>query len=417
MQGIINFLRDFHKNSGSWIMLATFFNKFILFLIKVFVIVYIEKEVLGQVVYSVAMIAFFTPFVGFGAPSGLLRFGSIAKNSENRKEIIDYSFSQGLINNFILILIILPFIPLLSKSDETIMLFLFILLGRVLGLYLNNFQSAQMRVDLKNKRYGQYEIFNSLVLFVLAFSLTFLFNAVGYVVALVVSPILAFIIYGYLFGIPKFNLKWKFDFKKKSFWYYSFLSSFSGMASHMVFFIDIFLIKQMLDNEAVAEYNVASLIPMNILVLPVIFMRTDFTKIASNYKNRAFLKQYYTNFLWIFFGISMVGMSIAYFFGEWMFSFIGDEYQPFEIFMYLMAAVCISIMFRVPLGNMIAAFGKADFNTLTGIVTLVAAIALNLLLIPSYGLLGATWATCIALVLSSIMNLIYFIWYLKYECE
>src|SRR5690606_30983511 len=142
MQGIINFLRDFHKNSGSWIMLATFFNKFILFLIKVFVIVYIEKEVLGQVVYSVAMIAFFTPFVGFGAPSGRLRVGSIAKNSEDRKDMIDYSFSEGLINNFIVILIILAFIPLLSKSDETIMLFLFILLGRVLGLYLNNFPSA-----------------------------------------------------------------------------------------------------------------------------------------------------------------------------------------------------------------------------------------------------------------------------------
>lgn len=185
----------------------------------------------------------------------------------------------------------------------------------------------------------------------------------------------------------------------------------------MVFFIDIFLIKQMLNNEAVAEYNVASLIPMNILVLPVIFMRTDFTKIASNYKNRAFLKQYYTNFLWIFFGISIVGMLIAYFLGEWMFSFIGDEYQPFEIFMYLMAAVCISIMFRVPLGNMIAAFGKADFNTFTGVVTLVAALILNLVLIPSYGLLGATWATCISLVLSSAMNLVYFIWYLKYECE
>lgn len=417
MQGIIKFIQDFHKNSGSWIMSATLFNKFILFLIKVFVIVYIEKEVLGQVVYSITMIAFFTPFVGLGSPSGLLRYGAIAKTDDERKKIIDYSFSQGLINTFILILLIIPFLSFFSKGDEAILIFLSILLGRVLALFLNNHQSAQMRVDYQNKRYGQYEILNSIILFVLAFGLTYIFNVIGYLSSLVIAPIITFIIYSILYGIPKFNLKWKFNFSRKSFWLYALLTAFSGVVSQMVFFVDIYLIRDMIDNEAVAEYNVAGLIPLNVLVLPVIFMRTDFTKIASNYKNRKFLKEYFINYLWLFFGISIIGLLIAYFLGEWMFSFIGDDYQPFELFMYLMFAACISIMFRVPLGNMIAAFGKAKFNTISGVITLVVAVVLNLIFIPKYGLLGATWATCISLVISSALNLAYFIWYLKYECE
>lgn len=417
MQGIINFIKDFHKNSGSWIMSATLFNKLILFLIKVFVIIYIEKEVLGQVVYSITMIAFFTPFVGFGSPAGLLRYGSIAESDEERREVIDYSFSQGLVNTFILILLIVPFLSFLSKGEEATMLFLCILLGRVLALFLNNHQSAQMRVDFQNKRYGQYDMMNSITLFVLAFALTYLFQAVGYVVSLVIAPILTFIIYSILYGAPKFNLKWNFNFPKKSYWIYAMLTSFSGVVSQMVFFVDIYLIRDMIDNEAVAEYNVAGLIPLNVLVLPVIFMRTDFTKIASNYKNRAFLKNYYINYLYLFLAISIAGMLVSYFLGEWLFSFIGEDYQPFEIFMYLMAAVCISIMFRVPLGNMISAFGKARFNTISGVITLVFAVVLNFLFIPKYGLLGATWATCISLIISSVLNLAYFIWYLKYECE
>lgn len=417
MQGIIKFILDFHKNSGSWILSATLFNKFILFLIKVFVIVYIEKAVLGQVVYSITMIAFFTPFVGFGSPAGLLRYGAIAETDEERKKVIDYSFSQGLINTFILILLIVPFLSFLSKGDQSIMLFLCILLGRVLALFLNNHQSAQMRVDLQNKRYGQYDMMNSIMLFVLAFALTYIFHAVGYVVALVTAPIVTFIVYSILYGAPQFNLKWKFNFPKKSYWIYAMLTSFSGVVSQMVFFVDIYLIRDMLGNEPVAEYNVAGLIPLNVLVLPVIFMRTDFTKIAANYKNRSFLKNYYINYLWLFFAISVAGMLLSYFIGEWLFSFIGDEYQPFELFLWLMAAVCISIMFRVPLGNMISAFGKARFNTISGVITLIFAVVLNLVFIPKYGLLGATWATCISLVISSVLNLGYFIWYLKYECE
>lgn len=417
MKNVITFLKDFHANSGSWILSATLFNKLILFLIKVFVIIYIEKAVYGQVTYAISVIMFFTPFVGLGSPAGMLRYGSITENEEERKKVIDYSFSQGLINTSLIILLAIMSIRFFSKDDDRVFLFLSILIIRILSLFLNAHQSAQMRVDLKNKRFGQYDMFNSIALFVLAFVLTYLFHAIGYLVALVSAPILTFLIYSFLYGFPRWDLHWEFPFSKKEFWSYSLLTSFSAIVTQMVFLVDIYLIKNMLDNEAVAEYSVASLIPMNVLVLPVVFMRTDFTKLASNYKNRKFLKNYYVNYLWLFFGVSVLGFLISYFWGEWVFSFIGDEYQPFDLFMYLIFATCISIMFRVPLGNMISAFGKAQFNTVSGVITLIFSIILNLVLIPKFGLKGAAWATCMSLIISSILNLGYFIWYLKYECE
>ncbi|MXV37503.1 oligosaccharide flippase family protein [Flavobacteriaceae bacterium Ap0902] len=417
MKSIITFIKDFHANSGSWIASATLFNKLILFLIKSFILLTIEKEVYGQITYSITVIAFFSQFVGLGSASGMLRYGAIAKTEEERHKIINYSFSQGLLNTMAIMIMVVVLLPFLPNQEDAILLFTGILVFRILGLYLNVHQSAQLRVDNKNKLYGQYDITYSITLLIFTVMLTYLFGALGYLIGLISAPIITFLIFSFRYGFPKWNLRFNFNFTKKSFWSYSFLSNISGVVSQTVFFIDIYLIGNLLGETQVAEYSAAALIPMNILLLPIIFIRTDFTKLAANYKNRTFLKNYYFNFLKLFAIIISIGMLIAIFFGEWIFSFLGKEYSPYELFLYLMVASSISILFRVPLGNMFSAFGRAKVNTIIGSITLILSIFLNLILIPKFGLIGAAWATCICLIISSILNVIYFFWYLKNACD
>ncbi|MDO5510195.1 MAG: oligosaccharide flippase family protein [Weeksellaceae bacterium] len=417
MKGLIQFLREFRANSGLWIMMATVMNKGILLLIKVFVIVYISKEEYGQVAYSIAMLWMFSPFVGFGAPSGLLRYGSVAHTDADRNRIADYAFSAGLLHTLLLMILIWPALGFLSKGDPVIYGFMIILLFRLLTTFFKMHQSAEMRVKMLNKHFGLYDMANSILLLVIAFALTYFFQATGYLIALVIVPILTFVIYGMLYGFPKWNLRPKLSFSKKEFWRYAFLTSSSTIASQLIFFLDIYLIGNLINNEAVAEYNVASLIPVNILLLPGIFIATDFTRIAANYRNREFLTSYYKNYLLIFLGISAVGLLISYFFGEWIFGFLGKEYQPFNLFMVLMGGVLIAIMFRVPLGNIISALGRARFNMISSGITLVVSVILNLWWIPLFGLMGAAYATAGALVFSSILHLAYFLWYLKYACK
>ena len=162
-----------------------------------------------------------------------------------------------------------------------------------------------------------------------------------------------------------------------------------------------------------AEYGAATLIPMNILILPLIFMRTDFTKIAQNEFNIKFLRNYYYNYLGLFFILSIGGMLIAYFLGEWIFSFLGSDYSPYDIFLILMIGACSAILLRVPLTGILTALGFAKINTITGIITLVIALIINYLWIPKYGLAGAAWATTISLTVSGIMSWIYFEWHLR----
>lgn len=413
MRGMWNFIRDFHNNSGSWIVASTVFNKFVLFLIKVFVLMYVEKEMFGHITYSLTLIAFFTPFIGLGSPAGLLRYGSIEKDVNRKSALTNYAFTTGLTGTFILMAFMAAGFYLFEKDSKTVLIFLMILVWRMISLFLNNHQSVQMRIEGKNKLYGQYDIANSLILLVLSVSLTFLFNATGYVIALVAAPVIAFFIYSLRYGFPEIILKNPLKGKSKEFWNYSLLSSFTSVITQMVFLLDVFLIEKFMTTNDVAEYGAATLIPMNILILPLIFMRTDFTKIAQNEFNIKFLRNYYYNYLGLFFILSIGGMLIAYFLGEWIFSFLGSDYSPYDIFLILMIGACSAILLRVPLTGILTALGFAKINTITGIITLVIALILNYLWIPKYGLAGAAWATTISLTVSGIMSWIYFEWHLR----
>lgn len=413
MKGILNFIRDFHKNSGSWILASTIVNKFVLFLIKVFVLMFVEKEVFGQITYSLTLIAFFTPFIGLGSPAGLMRYGSITEKKDAKKNLTDYAFSTGIVGTFILMSLMTAGFYWFEKDSSVVLIFLIILVWRMLSLFLNNHQSVQMRIDGKNRLYGQYDITNSLVLLVLAVLLTFIFNATGYVISLVIAPIIVFLIFSFRYGFPNFNLKTPEDLDFKTFWSYSILSSFTSVITQMVFLLDVFLIEKFLTVNDVAEYGAATLIPLNVLILPLIFMRTDFKKIAENEFNSGFLRRYYKNYFLLFLLLCVAGMLISVFLGEWIFSFLGSDYSPYKLFLILMIGACSALLLRVPLTGILTALGLAKINTITGIITLIIALILNLTLIPTYGLEGAAWATTISLTVSGLMNLIYFEWYLR----
>lgn len=413
MRSLIRFIQDFAKNSGGWVFSALVFNKLILFIVKAFVLLYIEKLVYGQITYAISLIAFFTPFVGFGTPAGLLRFGSITESDTEKEQLTNYAFSTGLLNSFLLILISLPFLFFLDKGEIIVLYFSLILTGRILGLFLYNMRSIQFRIMDKNKLFAIYDLCNSLSLLVLAFSLTFFFKAFGYIAALCIYPVINFFTFSFIFGFPRFRFSIPSIFNQKSFWSYSLLSSFTNVITQWVFAVDILLVGNLLGNSATAEYNAAALIPINLLFLPTIVMKTDFPKIAKNYTNAAFLKNYFKNYLILFSLICLALMAGAYFFGEWLFSFLGKDYSPYSLFMVMMLGTCPALLLRVPLTNIISALGKVKINSITGILTLAIDVALNLLLIPKYGLMGAAWATAISLLLSGIMTLIYFIFYLK----
>ena len=293
---------------------------------------------------------------------------------------------------------------------------LFLLL-RIPTIFIFENLCVLSRINGKNDLLGQIEIIEAILLLSFVLLLTPTYGIYGYVAALLLSPTLTFIGHSLLNGFPKFLTKWTFKFDKRQFWNYSIWSSLANVVALMVFLVDIILIGFLLNDEAVAEYKVAALIPTNLLILPFIFIKTDFKKIAENYLNKTFLVNYFKSFSLLFLMISIFILIGGFVLGKWLFSFLNSEYQPFELFIILLFGTLFSMTLWVPLSNMIGAFGKTKINTFIGIFTILINIILNIILIPKWELYGATISSVVSLVICGVLSLLYFLWYLKTYCE
>jgi len=164
----------------------------------------------------------------------------------------------------------------------------------------------------------------------------------------------------------------------------------------------------------VATYKAASLIPFSLIFIPSVFMQTDFVYIAEKYEQKQYLISYYKKYLMVFLLITAVILGIWYSCGDLIVRIFGPEYIDAKpLINILMINVFTTFLFRVPLGNMLAAVGKASWNSYSAMALLGINLLLNLWLIPLFGVYGAAYATVSSIALSSLLNVILFLVYLK----
>ena len=106
-------------------------------------------------------------------------------------------------------------------------------------------------------------------------------DAKGYIIALVITPLVIFSIYFF-----KLNVKLKnksIELNKKDFWSYGFFVGIGAVASQLLFSTDILFIGNMIENSEkhIAGYKVASLIPMSLLILPTSY----YNRLCAHIKN------------------------------------------------------------------------------------------------------------------------------------
>ena len=80
---------------------------------------------------------------------------------------------------------------------------------------------------------------------------------------------------------------------------------------------------------------------------------------------------------------------------------------------YLMIAVFFSSLFRTPLGNMLSAVGKSDWNVIHSIVWFILFIPLTIILFHLFGIDGIAISIAIVLIFSGFISLMMFNKYLN----
>ncbi len=158
------------------------------------------------------------------------------------------------------------------------------------------------------------------------------------------------------------------------------------------------------DAAATGVYNSAALVAQQMMAVPGAVLTVVFPFVAQNHHDLPRLRQRY----WELFrkiGLMSAGMSaVAWFLCPWFFPLLGHEFAasvpPFRVLLLGFLARSLYVLDNTYLD----ALGRTDLTFASGLVAAVVTVALNLLFIRRWGLMGAAWATAVAMVISLVVR-------------
>ncbi len=358
--------------------------------------------------------------MGLGAFQGLVKYGAKYKDDQKVLNLFNYSLKRGVILAVLLSLIVYTLSPLIAKNLPGASQYLKIFSFQIIGLTAFEFVKNYFRLIHKNQLYALWEILYYLLLLVISIVFIHLFDSLGYVYALTITPFLISTIIIIKYRLLVFN-KTGLDkaINPINFWKYGLIISLGLMSTQLLYVLDIIMIANIIKKSAlVAVYKAAALFPLSLRFIPYVFIKTDYVRFAENEKNRAFLLGYYLNYLKIFLPLSIIINIVFWLSKDYLHYFFGEGYEAVsEIIWIFSFTLTIGYLFWVPLSNIIKVTNWVHLNTFVSAIALVFNIVLNFIFISKYGIVGAAWGSFITNALAGVMSLIIFLFYLKMKTE
>lgn len=421
MNRIKNTLAAFRDRGGFYIFSSTILLRVIQFILGVLIIRLLSKEEYGNLGYALTLAQLIVPFSGAGLYLSLLHFGPIQSNQENKVKLFNFTIQRGFVYTIAVMILMISLAQLLALRMPGSVTYFRLLSVYILSYYLFHTAVSFLRVLKKNKAYAASLLLNSLIVFILSLLGVFLSKGIGYTIGFSVAPaISALVVYLAIrkkgkVDIQVFKRIKELPVKNSEYAKYGVFAGLGNIASQMAWQLDTVMIGILLANSMlVATYKVAALIPFSLIFIPTVFMQTDFVYIAENHNNRKYLINYYKKYLLIFSMISTVILIVWYAFGGMIVRLFGPEYvEARSLINILMINVATTFLFRVPLGNILAAVGKAKWNSYSAVAMLLFNLLLNYLLIPKLEVFGAAYATVISISVSCVVALVLFVMYLR----
>ncbi|MCO5276548.1 MAG: oligosaccharide flippase family protein [Saprospiraceae bacterium] len=412
MRDLLKFFKEFIQNNGLFVFSAMLIAKFSMLLINIAAARLIPKEEFGLIALVFSVFAIFAPLTGLGSYQGLLRFGVLEKDQQSKDHLSQYVFHKGLYNHIAVFIMFLgvSYIYTLKYGDLKLIILLFGV--RILGYYFQNFIESYYRINHNNKTFAWVNISINLGGLIMALIGMLFWGLLGYLIAMAIMPWISLIFFKRNILIRNnFNI----NINKQEFWQYSVHGSMTYFLSDILFSMDFLLIGLLLTENDLAMYKTAIIIPMNLSILPLVFMQTDYPKLAQNFQNKEYLNYYIKNYYKIFIPLGFFIIIVGWLLKDDIISLIfGKQYDGNGlVFIIILFALVGNMWLRNLYGNLASAIGKAKWNTYTSIIGLTIILLLGLWLIPAYGIVGAALSMAGAFSSTGIVTAILFYKYLK----
>ena len=414
MGDIKEYIKGFIDRSGNYVFLSTLFSRGLSFLGSWIALQLIDHEELGIILFAFSIVQFIIPIGGFGLHQSLIRYGALLNSNEEKQELFSYVLKKGIIASILIIFllnIIGYFIPF--QFDKTYGYFSFLTLT-ILTIFILEIIKIQFRLQHKNKLYALSEFWYNVILVILIFILSSCFDGFGYVVALIVAPLLTVLIF-----LKKLNIKLSstntLTITNFYFWRYGFLGGISNVVTQLLILVDLILIGHLMgDPIQVTNYRYISIIPFSLLFLPRVFITTDFVTFTEKIADRHYIAKYIKNYVQLFAIISILILLGSYLFASEILSIFGKEYMIYsESFLILIIGVIGIFLLRGVYGNLLASIGRIEVNYYIICVALIINIISNHYLIPIYGIKGAAITSAILMWFTGILSWLCFVYLYK----
>lgn len=411
MQLIISFLKDFKSRDGIDVFISSFLNKLIFFIVSIFIVRYISKEDFGYVTIALSSLSLFNAISGLGGNWSLLRFGSIELFFQNKFKLFNKLFTNGLFFNSLCLIIIIFSILFFDKNDYSP--YILVISFGILTVFISEIIKSFYRVIEKNNIYSRFTVVHSLSILIFSVILTPLLKGIGYLMAITIAPIVPILIFSK--KILK-ALSFKFHSLPKKYLSYGIYSGVGMIANDIIINGSPIIAKFLgFAPDEISILKVATIIPLNLIIIPSIVITTDFVHISKNSSNYFVLLDYYKKYFVSMFFISIIPFSALIIFHQEILIFIFTEnyIESSNMFVSMIFAVFLTFLFRIPLGNILNAVGKANWNVAHSMIWFFLFTPVAYFLKIDYGINGVGYAISIVLVLSGFISLAMLIYYLK----
>jgi len=407
---IIQYIKNFLNRSGSYVFLATILGRVLSFIASWISLKFIENDALGVVLFAYNIILFVIPISGFGLHQSLIRYGSLAKSSEDKDSILAYVFKKGIVACLVLITIVISISLFINFKFENTLFYIVLLSFTIIPSYLLEIIRAQFRLQHNNKSFAFTEGVQSVILLLSVLLLSYLYKELGYAIALLLTPLLTSIVFFKSLNINNLIYK-KIKVINFQFWKYGFFASLSNVVTQLLFVIDILLIGFILSNtEMVTNYRYVSIIPFSLLFLPRVFIATDFVAFTEKIYEAQYIFKYIKSYVLFFTVVSLLILLFSWLFSVQILGLLDKEFTQFsDTFIILMIGICGIFILRGLFGNLLSSIGKAHLNYYIATLALVINICANFYLIPKYGIKGAAITSAILMWFTGLLSYLLFI--------
>ncbi|GAB3200554.1 O-antigen/teichoic acid export membrane protein [Pontibacter aydingkolensis] len=406
-------LKLINTNSGKilnniiWLLLDKGVKMVLGLFIGIWIARYLGPEQFGKLNYGQAFVAIFSSLVNLGLDTTLVKEFVSKDFAENK--LIGTGFLLRLYGAVVgILLAVLTALMLEFNTDQLSFLIITALsIGLifqavdVIDLYLQAHLKSRISVIIKNLSYLFSSIFK---VYLIIYNFPVIYFAIAIVFDLGLASILMLIYSNKKLAI---NLKdWMWDLVvAKTLLKTSWPLIISGLTVIMYMRMDQIMLKNYLGSFAVGNYSAAARVTELFFILPMVISNSVFPSLVKCkddillYRNR--LIKLYSTLIYI---SILLSISILFFSNYIINILYGQQYQDAVSVLNIHIWSSIFVFIGVASSQQLVLEGRSSISLYRTVLGLATNLILNIILIPTYGIKGAAFATLVSYAVSSFFS-------------